>query len=568
MAEIKTDLNHKYKDRDPLETIQIIKNFFKNQKLKIIETKVKKTEIDTYWCGIDLYNNNQLILHVNGKGTSKAYCLASGYGELYERYCAGFGTWANNIFLLKNKYEKNFLEKGYYIDPEEKFQSFNQIYNSCKKFKDFFSNIDNEFFILKFFNLLQNQNKEKIEALTIPYIDFNNNSNKKYFNNFILENFSGSDGLSAGNTLEEALIQGLSEVYEHYVFNLLYNNRQNIYYLLDLNKIYLSDYLKCLIQKIQQKGYRILIYDLSYNYQVPVLLTIIVNLNNHSYYLNLGAHPIFSIALERTLTEIYQGVLKINNDNLNKINFYPSKFISKDVILSGPFNNLQDQLIYPEEILYNKCIINTYNKEIFLEDKEYSNQELILKYQQINKLNKFNVFYKDISCSNDIFTIRIFIDNIPFFCNYNIQNNIQLLKLKYNIYSIFFNQEKKENLFLLCKNFSDQAKNIDNKKIYYHDIIFTSPLDNFLYCSFNSIEDFFNDLQTIIFNNTINKDLLESFKYYFMIFLYKKDNYSISEIKSLFSFLNFDIKNFLLDYNNIFNLQYLFNQIILKNFNK
>ena len=42
-------------------------------------------------------------------------------------------------------------------------------------------------------------------------------NDKLYLNPHIINKIIGSDGLAAGNTLEEAIVQGLSEIYEHYV---------------------------------------------------------------------------------------------------------------------------------------------------------------------------------------------------------------------------------------------------------------------------------------------------------------------------------------------------------------
>ena len=53
-----------------------------------------------------------------------------------------------------------------------------------------------------------------------------------YLNPRIVDKAVGSDGLAAGNTLEEAIVQAMSEVYEHYVTDRVYynNNKDTIYY--------------------------------------------------------------------------------------------------------------------------------------------------------------------------------------------------------------------------------------------------------------------------------------------------------------------------------------------------
>ncbi|MGN1342703.1 MAG: YcaO-like family protein [Bacilli bacterium] len=54
-----------------------------------------------------------------------------------------------------------------------------------------------------------------------------------------------------------------------------------------------------------QKENTLYIIDFSYNFNVPVLMALIVNRRTNTITVNLGASPIFDIALERTLTELY-----------------------------------------------------------------------------------------------------------------------------------------------------------------------------------------------------------------------------------------------------------------------
>ena len=81
---------NKYKEKDPKQTIEIIYNFFqrnKNFNIKIVKN-VYNIESKTYWCAIELYYKNQIYLCSNGKGITEELCLASGFGELFERFCS------------------------------------------------------------------------------------------------------------------------------------------------------------------------------------------------------------------------------------------------------------------------------------------------------------------------------------------------------------------------------------------------------------------------------------------------------------------------------------------------
>ena len=78
---------NKYKDKSPLETIANIKSFFENKKYEIEIIYIKEPVPGIWWCHLQLKYNNINLAHSNGKGSTKEYALASGYSELYVRYC-------------------------------------------------------------------------------------------------------------------------------------------------------------------------------------------------------------------------------------------------------------------------------------------------------------------------------------------------------------------------------------------------------------------------------------------------------------------------------------------------
>jgi len=79
--------DNKYKDMSPQRTINNIKNFFTNKNFNIIEINEAQSEIGTWSIHLGLYLNNIEILTANGKGMTQLFSKASGYAELYERYC-------------------------------------------------------------------------------------------------------------------------------------------------------------------------------------------------------------------------------------------------------------------------------------------------------------------------------------------------------------------------------------------------------------------------------------------------------------------------------------------------
>lgn len=110
--------------------------------------------------------------------------------------------------------------------------------------------------------------------------------------------------MAAGNTLEEALVQGLSELFERWGMYRFYNDPQVHYYSIDLEALNDNAILN-IYKKITDLGCDAIVYDLSYNFQIPVILTVLNYKTKYRFYANFATAPVINIAIERTLTEMY-----------------------------------------------------------------------------------------------------------------------------------------------------------------------------------------------------------------------------------------------------------------------
>jgi ribosomal protein S12 methylthiotransferase accessory factor len=137
-----------------------------------------------------------------------------------------------------------------------------------------------------------------------PYKNLANPDETIYYDPRLNGRLCGSIGMAAGNTQEEALNQGLSEVCEHIVQNGFYSYPMDKYYRLDLSKLNNPELLK-MINNIHKAGSKIYLYDLSYNFNMPVFMSIIINKNTKRSYVNFGSFPVADIAIERVITENY-----------------------------------------------------------------------------------------------------------------------------------------------------------------------------------------------------------------------------------------------------------------------
>lgn len=541
---MQTNLNKKYKDRDPLETVEIIKNFFKSEGYEPEIFIIEETKAGTFWCRViikDKYGN--MVLGQNGKGATFEYCLASGYAELYERYCADFHI--QNLYEFYQYHQKNKKELNYFHAQDEKFLTFKEILNSSSRLKNLLKISKNEF--LKTIALTYDE-KNKLPCSYFYNLDPTKEG--KYFNELLITQLVGSDGTAAGNTIEEAITQGLSEVYEHYVIEqVLIKQNIQTYYELDLNSLSLPFYLINLLYNIKNKdNISFHVFDLSYNFNMPVLLGTFHNKNTNTWSINLGAHPVFEIALERILTEIYQGVPSLEI----KFNAFGN--------LISPFRNIKSIERYlkyyesnlgighslPEEILLNSKIIKNYNINIFLEQKNYTNKELNNYFININKINNFEIFIKDISKSDQIKAVRVFVSNQDLFEFCVLPFNFHSVKIDFKILKIFIS-------FFNTNNF-------DFKKYKFLKIFQEVPLnDPFGYIKLLNIKIFYKSLKKLP-----EDKMKQEFLYFLYLYEYSlKKKYSNEEIIFIFkNILLFDQIN-IEDIKNINNVEYWFKKLFL-----
>jgi ribosomal protein S12 methylthiotransferase accessory factor len=108
-----------------------------------------------------------------------------------------------------------------------------------------------------------------------PYINLSTNE-IMYYDRRILNRIIASNGMAAGNTLEEALNQGISELAERLVTKWFFEKEQKQYYLITHDSIN-SSIIKTIINNIEERGNKVYIFDLSYNFNLPVIMTLIIN---------------------------------------------------------------------------------------------------------------------------------------------------------------------------------------------------------------------------------------------------------------------------------------------------
>lgn len=223
----------------------------------------------------------------NGKGVTREYTLASALGEFFERLQSGALT--NYLFLLKEPCVPScILTEASTVDGFKMF--FNSVY------KDLQDDTADE---IIFLNAKQKGTciSEDIRKGTRYLLPEN-----------LISILCGTNGLSAGNTYAEAFVQGISEVFERYVIQYIYTQEyENAFSILDDEVCKNLNSYK-LIQSIRDKKYYVNIIDCSLNGLLPVIGVLVFDPSMTKYYFKLGSDANVDIALQRCITEIFQGV--------------------------------------------------------------------------------------------------------------------------------------------------------------------------------------------------------------------------------------------------------------------
>ncbi|MFC6981494.1 YcaO-like family protein [Microbulbifer taiwanensis] len=112
--------------------------------------------------------------------------------------------------------------------------------------------------------------------------------------------------MSAGNTLAEAQVQCLSEIFERAVKREIIE--QEIA-LPEVPRAVLEQYPDILegVEALETQGFPILVKDASLGGRFPVMCVTLMNPRTGGVFASFGAHPSFQVALERSLTELMQG---------------------------------------------------------------------------------------------------------------------------------------------------------------------------------------------------------------------------------------------------------------------
>ncbi len=236
----------------------------------------------------------------NGKGATKEGALASALGEFIERLNCNF--FYNDQFWGEDIANAEFVHypDERWFKPGRKDALPAEILDQyCREIY----NPDGELCG----SHLYDTNSGNIERgiCSLPFVR-QSDGEVVYFPSNLIENLYLSNGMSAGNTLAEAQVQCLSEIFERAVKREILEGELA---LPDVPQEVLAKYPGILagIQGLEEQGFPVLVKDASLGGAFPVMCVTLMNPRTGGVFASFGAHPSFEVALERSLTELLQG---------------------------------------------------------------------------------------------------------------------------------------------------------------------------------------------------------------------------------------------------------------------
>ena len=236
----------------------------------------------------------------NGKGATKESALCSALGEFIERLSCNF--FYNDQFFGEQIANSDFVhypnERWFQPGPEDALPA--------DMLDDYTRAIYDPEGELRGSHLIDtNSGRADRGIVALPFVR-QSDGELVYFPSNLIENLYLSNGMSAGNTLAEAQVQCLSEIFERAVKREIIEQELA---LPDVPDSVLAEFPAVVeaIAALEQQGFPVLVKDASLGGQFPVMCVALMNPRTGGVFASFGAHPSFQVALERSLTELLQG---------------------------------------------------------------------------------------------------------------------------------------------------------------------------------------------------------------------------------------------------------------------
>ena len=316
------------KDLPLEETIANMSGVLANLGIKI-EIASWRNIIPNVW-SLHIRDAHSPMCFTNGKGSTKESALASALGEYIERL-------SNNHFYAGAFWGEDIANAAFVHYPSERwFKQGPEDMLPTEILDEYCLKIFSPDGDLRSSHLIDtNSGNVQRGICSLPYVR-QSDGEVIYFPSNLIENLYVSNGMSAGNTLVEAQVQCLSEIFERAVKREILEGEIT---LPDVPQVVLAKYPGILagIQSLEEQGFPVLVKDASLGGAYPVMCVTLMNPRTGGVFASFGAHPSLEVALERSLTELLQG------RSLEGLNDLPPPTFSSEAITEP--NNFVEHFI-------------------------------------------------------------------------------------------------------------------------------------------------------------------------------------------------------------------------------
>ena len=292
----------RYKEVTPLETVKRLKGLLEKLGIEVEEKWSKESSVGTYSLRICVKGTD---IGQNGKGMTKEFAMASGYAEFFERLQNG---------MFRFRMEKPTEDLPFTNSPDEKHLSAEELMVENNSFlenilkqngKENLSRKEKIEYIKEILNEKSNL-VEKEEFASLPYYSVKN-KDIEYIPDRLFSYLFDTNGMCAGNSPEEALIEGLSEILERFAGMRIFKDKITLPQIPDS---YIEKFpkVKKMVEILRKNTkYYFKLVDCSFGGKYPVAGLYIIEKNTGKFGFKMGAHPDYGIAMERCFTEAAQG---------------------------------------------------------------------------------------------------------------------------------------------------------------------------------------------------------------------------------------------------------------------
>lgn len=276
-----------YKAAAPEATVERIRNILERHGIEVEEKR--RGDASGLFFSVHLRLSSgklaRMDISTNGKGRSMAYALASAYGELMERLQSLV------IFVLRDCIPQELSGLKYYYTPDEKVLEGDEFREALRRY------------VSVSLDRAMSCYSEQREV-GVPFFRVNDGE-RVFLPMRIISHSCGSNGMCAGNTPQEAILQGLCEIFERYALRQIYH-RALTPPPIDKSVPIGGDLDEKIKTLERRENCSIEIVDCSCGIGLPVYGLRIISNDGGAYQFHLGSDMVAEVAVERIVTELLQ----------------------------------------------------------------------------------------------------------------------------------------------------------------------------------------------------------------------------------------------------------------------